>query len=73
MTDIVLLDAETFRELAYLQAREPLLVSWVSFSPDGRWLAACTGTGVVQLWDIALILYRLRSLGLDGGFMANLR
>jgi WD40 repeat protein len=73
MTDIVLLDAETFRELAYLQAREPLLVTWVSFSPDGRWLAACTGTGVMQLWDIALILDRLKGLGLDGGFMANPR
>jgi WD40 repeat protein len=69
MTDIVLLDAETFRELATLQAREPLLLSWITFSPDGRWLAGSTGTGVVQLWDLRLMAHSLNVLGLDDRFL----
>jgi serine/threonine protein kinase len=69
MTDVVLLDAETFRELATLHAREPLLLSWISFSPDGRWLAVPTGAGVVQLWDLHLMARGLNSLGLDDRFL----
>jgi WD40 repeat protein len=65
MTDVELVDTTTFRELARLQAPNPLLLTLMAFSPDGGQLASATGRGVVQLWDVRGLRKSLSEMGLD--------
>jgi WD40 repeat protein len=65
-TLITLVDVETGKELATLPAPDTLLISEMSFSPDGSGLAAgCYTAGVVQLWDLRAIRARLKEMNLD--------
>ena len=63
--EIQLLDTETLHELARLVPADPQPFTYLTFSPDGRRLAASCATHVVQLWDIGLIRKELRKLNLD--------
>jgi serine/threonine protein kinase/WD40 repeat protein len=65
MTEVLLFDPVHFREIATLQAREPLLIVDLAFSPDGSQLAVATGVGIIQVWDLRLIRARLAEMGLD--------
>jgi WD40 repeat protein/serine/threonine protein kinase len=50
------------------KAAEPYTQSWVTWSPDGRWLASCSiDDGVVKLWD-ARTGKQLQALGPGQGF-----
>jgi serine/threonine protein kinase/WD40 repeat protein len=60
-----LVDLDTGEELAVLPVPESQNLAAYQFSPDGRYLAAVTVRGVVQLWDLRSLRTRLRELGLD--------
>jgi WD40 repeat protein len=60
-----LTNPDTGAELAVLPVPESQNLAAYQFSPDGRYLAAATVRGVVQLWDVHLLRARLRELGLD--------
>ena len=60
-----LVDLETGEELAVLPVPESQNLSGYQFSPDGRYLAAVTVRGAVQLWDLRLLRASLREVGLD--------
>jgi WD40 repeat protein len=60
-----LVDLATGEELAVLAVPESQTLSNYQFSPDGRYLAAVTSRGAVQLWDLWRLRNRLRDLGLD--------
>ena len=45
-------DVETARELTLLNGGRPTLIRSVAYSPDGMILAAGTGDGKVQLWEV---------------------
>jgi WD40 repeat protein len=62
---VELVDTQTARELATLEAPSPQMVSWLGFSPDGSQLAAATENHVIQLWDLRLIRKQLAAMGLD--------
>jgi len=51
--------------IATLESPDRLPLELLSFSPDGRLLAAATDRQVVQVWDLALLREELASLGLD--------
>jgi serine/threonine protein kinase/WD40 repeat protein len=63
--EIKLLDAATWQGLASLPAPEPHNLNSLALSGDGRWLAAGTQEGVIQLWDMGRIRSQLAALGLD--------
>jgi WD40 repeat protein len=63
--EIQLLDADTLREVARLEAPDPQAVTVMAFSRDGSRLATACGTRVVQVWDLRRIRARLAELGLD--------
>jgi WD40 repeat protein len=65
MTEVSLFDGKSRRPLATLRAREPILLSQLRFSPNGRWLAVSTAQDVIQLWDIPDLRRRLGELQLD--------
>lgn len=60
-----LVDLETGEELAVLPVPESQNLSGYQFSPDGRYLAATTVRGTVQLWDLRRLRTTLREIGLD--------
>jgi WD40 repeat protein len=49
-TDIRLIDAETYEDLATWPAHEALIWS-LTYSPDGRWLLSTSVDGTVGVWD----------------------
>jgi WD40 repeat protein len=59
-----LVDLDGGEELAVLRVPESENVAAYQFSPDGRYLAAVTIRGVVQLWDLHRLRDRLEPLGL---------
>jgi serine/threonine protein kinase/WD40 repeat protein len=60
-----LVDLNTGEELAVLQVPESQNLAGYQFSPDGRYLAALTVRGTVQLWDLRRLRATLRQAGLD--------
>jgi tetratricopeptide (TPR) repeat protein len=62
---VQLIDAESGRELATLEAPEPKNVSALGFNPDGRLLVAALDGARIQAWDLGAIRRELGSLGLD--------
>ncbi len=69
---VQLIDPETGREIAILQAPEAFIISRLSFSPDGRQLAAATEPHRIQLWDLPRVREQLGRIGLGEGFPADL-
>jgi WD40 repeat protein len=65
MTEILVLDPRDLRELARLQSREPMLLNFMRFSPDGGLLVAGTAAGYVHVWDLRRIRARLEKMHLD--------
>jgi WD40 repeat protein/predicted Ser/Thr protein kinase len=65
LTEITLFDMATFRALATLRPREPVILSGLCFSPDGGLLASSAAQDVVHLWDLRLLRRRLGEMGLD--------
>jgi WD40 repeat protein len=62
-----LVDWQTGEELAVLPVPESQNLSGYQFSPDGRYVAAVTVRGTVQLWDLQRLRAFLREAGLDWG------
>jgi serine/threonine protein kinase/WD40 repeat protein len=62
---VQLVDAESGRELASLEAPEPKNISVIRFSPDGRLLIVVLGAGGIRVWDLGAIRHELESLGLN--------
>jgi WD40 repeat protein len=62
-----LVDPRTGLEMAALRPPEPLPVTTLSFSPDGRQLAVGTKAHRIQLWDLSLVQNGLEKLSLDPG------
>ena len=62
-----LVELETGGELAVLPVPESHNLSAYQFSSDGRYLAAETIQGTVQLWDLRRLHTSLREIGLDWG------
>ena len=62
---IRLLDLNTFRELATLQAPETRSIFWLCFSRDNNLLAAACDNQVIQVWDLRHLRKELATLGLD--------
>jgi serine/threonine protein kinase/WD40 repeat protein len=60
-----LVDWRTGEELAVLPVPESQNLSGYQFSPDGRYVAAVTVRGTVQLWDLLRLRACLRKAGLD--------
>jgi WD40 repeat protein len=60
-----LVDWRTGEELAVLPVPESQNLAGYQFSPDGRYVAAVTVRGTVQLWDLLLLRACLRKAGLD--------
>jgi len=58
--DLKLMEAETGREWATLEAGEPRC-----FSPRGNWLVTSEADGLVRLWDLRRIRQQLATLKLD--------
>jgi tetratricopeptide (TPR) repeat protein len=65
--EIKLLDVDSGRELATLEAPAPEPLRSLCFVPDGSRLVAGTKSGAIQLWDLHRIRARLRPMGLDWG------
>ncbi len=64
-TQVQLVDAESGRDLATLEAPGPKNISALEFSADGRLLAVALERAGVQVWDLGAICRGLESLGLD--------
>lgn len=65
LRQIRLLETATGRPLATLDAPTPERITAMTFSRDGRLLAAATGNAEVHLWKLAELRQGLRELGLD--------
>jgi signal transduction histidine kinase len=64
LTQVQLLDAQTFEELGRLESPVPQFIAWLAFSPSGQQLAVATETPFIQLWDLAFAEHELARLGL---------
>ncbi len=62
---VQLVDVASSDPLASLQSPDPLLLTWLSFSPDGQQLAAAGQNHTIQLWDLGAIRRQLAPMGLD--------
>jgi WD40 repeat protein len=60
-----LVDPTMGAEIVTLQAPRDDPIGCVSFSPDGRWLAAGCAKDLIHLWDLAEIRRGLAGMGLD--------
>jgi serine/threonine protein kinase/WD40 repeat protein len=60
-----LADLETGETLAVLPVPESHNLAAYDFSPDGRYVAAVTVRGAVQVWDLVRLRDALRELGMD--------
>jgi WD40 repeat protein len=60
-----LVESETGRELATLEAPEPQNISSLAFSPDGAQLVVATDGPIIQLWDLRQIRKELATMNLD--------
>jgi signal transduction histidine kinase len=65
LTQVQLLDAATFQEVARLESPVPQLISGLSFSPSSTQLAVATETPFIQVWDLRWLRQQLAELGLD--------
>jgi WD40 repeat protein len=59
-SDLMLMEADTGREWATLDAGEPYC-----FSPRGNWLVTSEANGLLRLWDLRRIRQQLATLELD--------
>ena len=62
--EITLCDGVTFEPLLTLDSALTPFDCTLSFSPDGRYLAAGGGTSRVLIWDVAWIKEELQRMGL---------
>jgi WD40 repeat protein len=62
---VQLVDVSTGDRLASLQSPDPILLTWLSFSPDGQQLAAAGQNHTFQLWNLGAIRRQLADMGLD--------
>ncbi len=62
-----IVDVENGRILANLDAPEQSTIHYLTFSPDGRYLAVAQSDQRVNLWDLSSIRHRLEELGLANG------
>ena len=60
-----LIETESGRRLATLNAPAPKNIGWVAFSPDGQTIAASTFDNQIQLWDLRATRQQLAALNLD--------
>jgi WD40 repeat protein len=60
-----LIEAATGRELATLEAPEPMDICWIAFDDAGSQLAVVTAGGAIQLWDLRLVRQQLVTMKLD--------
>ena len=60
-----LLNPASGDELATLNSPQPIKLTWLCFSPDGRHLAAASLHNGIQLWDLRLVREELAALKLD--------
>jgi len=58
-------DAQTWKELVRLTTPQPAGLTTLAFSPGGRWLAAGTDRGIVEVWDFKDLAQALQSMRLD--------
>ena len=65
LRQIRLIETDTGRTLATLDAPTPERITAMSFSRDGAMLAAATANAEVHLWDLNQLRQELRGLGLD--------
>ncbi|HZR16945.1 MAG TPA: ATP-binding protein [Verrucomicrobiae bacterium] len=56
--------------LASLVTPEPQIITWLTFSPAGDFLAVGTAAGLVQIWNLDDIHRDLAALGLDWNTLA---
>jgi len=63
--DILLLDSQTARSVATLEAPYQVQVSALRFNRDGSQLIAADVLNEVHIWDLRALRKRLRELGLD--------
>jgi WD40 repeat protein len=64
---VALIEMATRTIAATLEAPQPRAIYKLSFSRDGRWLAAALAGGEIQLWDLPIIQSRLQSSGFAFG------
>lgn len=64
---IALIEMATRTVAATLESPQPRAIYKLSFSRDGRWLAAAMAGGEIQLWDVPAIQSRLQSSGFSFG------
>ncbi|HZO52552.1 MAG TPA: hypothetical protein VFB63_07540, partial [Bryobacteraceae bacterium] len=62
-----LLEADTGRILADLEAPGSVPISWLRFTPDGNSLLALEWTRGIQVWDLRRVRAELAALSLDWG------
>jgi serine/threonine protein kinase/WD40 repeat protein len=67
-TTVRLVNLRTRRQIASLKGAEDSQAYCISFSSDGRFLAASRYDNWVHVWDLALIRQRLKELDLVAGF-----
>jgi WD40 repeat protein/tetratricopeptide (TPR) repeat protein len=62
---VQLIDVASGQELASLDSPDPRRIGHLAFSPDGGRLAAASGDGVIQVWDLRYLRRQLAELDLD--------
>jgi WD40 repeat protein/serine/threonine protein kinase len=62
---VILLDTQTWREVARLEAPEPRPVVALNFTSDSSRLIATCNAQTVQVWDLSLIRRELATMHLD--------
>jgi serine/threonine protein kinase/WD40 repeat protein len=65
VTEVVLLDPATGKEVARLEGPEPQVIHQIAFSPDDSGLVVGCGMNLFEVWDLGRIRRQLRDLGLD--------
>jgi WD40 repeat protein len=65
LMEVTLIDMSTFRELATLLPREPMVLHPLAFNFDSSLLACGTGKDVIHLWDLRELRRLLAEMELD--------